>query len=119
MWQDHRGSWHVLYHRMFDNGTTTLPYGQGSGADKGAEGGWSGGHAFSKDGITWSTISRAYNTTVQLEDGSSIRFISRERPKLLMGPNGRPAYLSNAVQPKQAAGADSGVTHTLVVPLNV
>ena len=21
MWQDHRGNWHVLYHRMFDNGT--------------------------------------------------------------------------------------------------
>jgi hypothetical protein len=52
MWVDHRMHWHVLYHRMFDNGTTTLPYGQGSGADKGAEGGWSGGHAFSKDGIS-------------------------------------------------------------------
>jgi hypothetical protein len=52
MWVDHRQHWHVLYHRMFDNGTTTLPYGQGSGADAGAEGGWSGGHAFSKDGIS-------------------------------------------------------------------
>jgi hypothetical protein len=35
---------------MFDNGTTTLPDGQGSGADHGPEGGWSGGHAFSADG---------------------------------------------------------------------
>eukprot|EP01052_Picozoa_sp_SAG31_P029540 SAG31_NODE_2944_length_4874_cov_30.998953_5_plen_160_part_00 len=146
MWIDHRQNWHVLYHRMFDNGTTTLPYGQGSGADKGAEGGWSGGHAFSrvraqpsralplalasstvpmtcyvpwKDGIKWSTISRAYNTSVPLADGSSVRFVSRERPKLLMGKDGQPAFLSNAVQPKQKAGPDSGVTHTLVVPLNV
>jgi len=37
-----------------------------------------------------------------------------------MGEDGRPAYLSNAVQPVQAgAGADAGVTHTLIVPLNV
>ena len=75
--------------------------------------------AFSKDGIKWSPISRAYNTTVPLEDGSEVTFVSRERPKLVNGANGRPAYLSNAVQPKQAAGPDSGVTHTLVVPLNV
>ena len=75
--------------------------------------------AFSKDGIEWSPISRAYNTTVPLEDGSEVTFVSRERPKLVNGANGRPAYLSNAVQPKQAAGPDSGVTHTLVVPLNV
>jgi len=43
---------------------------------------------------SWSTISRAYNTTVPLVDGTSIRFVSRERPKLLMGADGRPAYLS-------------------------
>jgi hypothetical protein len=36
-----------------------------------------------------------------------------------MGTDGRPAYLSNAVQPQQVAGPDSGVTHTLVVPLNL
>ena len=43
---------------------------------------------------SWSTISRAYNTTVPLADGTSVRFVSRERPKLLMGADGRPAYLS-------------------------
>ena len=57
---------------------------------------------------------------VHLEDGSAVSFVSRERPKLVMGDDGRPAYLSNAVQPPQAgAGADAGVTHTLIVPLNV
>lgn len=43
---------------------------------------------------SWSKISRAYNTTVSLADGTSVRFVSRERPKLLMGADGRPAYLS-------------------------
>jgi hypothetical protein len=28
-------------------------------------------------GISWSEISRAYNTTVPLEDGTSVRFVSR------------------------------------------
>jgi hypothetical protein len=31
-----------------------------------------------KDGILWSTISRAYNTTVQMEGGGSVDFVSRE-----------------------------------------
>ena len=57
---------------------------------------------------------------MQLKDGGSVSFVSRERPKLVMGDDGRPAFLSNAVQPPQAgAGADAGVTHTLIVPLNV
>ena len=78
------------------------------------------GHSYSADGITWSPISRCANTTAQLQNGSSVTFTSRERPKLVMGEDGRPAYLSNAVQPFQKdAGADAGVTHTLVVPLNV
>lgn len=112
MWQDHRGNWHVLYHRMFDNGTDTR--------SKDAEGLWSGGHSFSYDGLTWSPITRCYNTTVFLEGGGSQAFVSRERPKLILGPDGRPTHLSNAVQPLQSgAGADAGVTHTLVVALNV
>ena len=57
---------------------------------------------------------------MQLQGGGSVSFVSRERPKLVMGDDGRPAFLSNAVQPAQAgAGADAGVTHTLIVPLNV
>ena len=98
---------------MFDNGTDT--------PSKSAEGSWSGGHAFSRDGLVWSSITRAYNTTVHFADGTPpISFVSRERPKLLLDQQGRPTHLSNAVQPPQAgAGPDAGVTHTLVVPLNV
>jgi len=127
MWQDHRGNWHVLYHRMFDNGTSCNGYPAWNPDGKvpahpckSAEGLWSMGHSFSKDGKVWSPISRCANTTAQLTDGTSVTFVSRERPKLVMGSDGRPAWLSNAVQPSQAnAGPDAGVTHTLVVPLNV
>lgn len=111
MWKDFRGNWHVLYHRMFDNGSSVpSPH---------AEDIWSGGHSFSADGLVWSPITRCYNTTVFLQDGSNISFVSRERPKLVMDASGRPTHLSNAVQPPQTAGPDAGVTHTLVVPLNV
>lgn len=127
MWIDHRSNWHVIYHRMFDNGTDCNGYPDGgpSGVPPAKpctapEGRWSMGHSFSRDGLVWSPIFRTANTTVQLEDGESITFTSRERPKLLHGEDGRPAYLSNAVQPFQTgASADTGVTHTLVVPLNV
>jgi hypothetical protein len=126
MWQDHRGAWHVIYHRMFDNGTDCNGYPSwnpdGKTPDKpckSPEGLWSMGHSYSKDGIVWSPISRCANTTVWLEDGSTTTFVSRERPKLVMDESGRPGWLSNAVQPPEAnAGPDAGVTHTLVVPLN-
>jgi hypothetical protein len=112
---------------MFDNGTDCNGYPSfhpdGKVPEKPCkhpEGMWSMGHSYSgDDGITWSPIVRCANTTAQLTNGSSVTFTSRERPKLVMGQNGRPAFLSNAVQPFQAAGADAGVTHTLVVPLNV
>jgi hypothetical protein len=127
MWVDHREHWHVIYHRMFDNGTDCNGYPDGGPGGvpptkpcKSPEGMWSMGHSFSADGLNWSPITRCANTTAQLQNGSSVTFTSRERPKLVMGEDGRPAYLSNAVQPFQAgAGADAGITHTLVVPLNV
>lgn len=124
MWVDHRNHWHALYHRMFDNSTACEGYFKWNTPAcpfrPQAECRWSGGHSYSADGIHWSPISRAYNTTVHLQDGGAVSFVSRERPKLVMGDDGRPAFLSNAVQPPQAgAGADAGVTHTLIVPLNV
>ena len=121
MWKDHRDNWHVIYHRMWDNGTDCNGYNGTTGAwnpdgsvpvkpCKSPEGRWSMGHSFSADGLNWSPITRAANTTLFLEDGTSIDFDSRERPKLIFGEDGRPAYLSNAVQPYQKnAGADAGV----------
>ena len=126
MWVDTRQNWHALYHRMFDNGTDCNGFPDwrpdGTTPEKpctSPEGMWSMGHSYSDDGLTWSPITRAANTTAFLVDGTSVTFQSRERPKLILDEDGRPGWLSNAVQPFQSgAGADGGVTHTLVVPLN-
>ncbi len=101
MYQDKRDNWHVLYHRMFDpNGTSPIP-----------SPGWAGGHSFSRDGLKWSNIRRAYNTSVQFTDGTSAELKRRERPKLIFAEDGRtPKYLSNGVQ----GPLD---TYTLIVPI--
>jgi hypothetical protein len=102
MWQDQRGNWHVLYHRMFDPaGSSPIP-----------SPGWAGGHAYSADGITWSNISRCYNTSIPLEDGTSIEALRRERPKLLFDAQKRPIYLFNGAQMP-------GGTYTIGAPLAV
>ena len=58
MWIDSRGHYHVLYHKMFDpSGGSPIP-----------SPGWCGGHSYSIDGISWSNISRSYNTSVNFKD---------------------------------------------------
>lgn len=103
MWKDQRGHWHILYHKMFDPpGPNPIP-----------SPGWTGGHSFSEDGIHWSPIYRAYNTTVLFEDGRTVEMLRRERPKLIFRPDGvTPTHLSNGVVDPD------GKTHTMVVPLN-
>ena len=101
LWVDRRGYWHVLYHLMFDPDPKE-PCGLNSG-----------GHSFSIDGTSWSPIFHAYNTTIQLEDGSSYTFSRRERPKLLFNTQGIPTHLYNGV-----ISADYGV-YTLVAPLKL
>lgn len=80
---------------MFDNGTNT--------PSTGPEGLWSGGHSFSADGLTWSPITRCYNTTVFLEGGGSQAFVSRERPKLIIGSDGRCANELNDTRDKESS----------------
>ena len=55
-------------------------------------------HAFSLDGKRWqwSTVP-AYNTTVRMADGSSVRLNRRERPHLLFDADGTPTHLYTAV----------------------
>jgi hypothetical protein len=102
MWTDSRGHWHVLVHRMFD------PPGGGAIPSPG----WAGGHAFSRDGLTWSNISRCYNTTIRMRVGTSWEALRRERPKLLFDRAGNMQYLFNGV-----ATAHEG-TYTLAVPID-
>jgi hypothetical protein len=101
MWVDKRGHWHALVHKMFD------PPGAGPC------GIWAGGHLFSVDGLRWSTIARAYNTTFVTTDGASTAVQRRERPKLLFADDGvTPKFLYNGV-----ISADGSEVYTAVAPL--
>ena len=69
--------------------------------------------AAAAEGITWSEISRAYNTTVLLSNGTTVNFARRERPKLLFDTDGvTPIMLTNGVRPFV------GHSWTLAVPLD-
>eukprot|EP01063_Lacrimia_lanifica_P028794 TRINITY_DN4273_c1_g1_i5.p1 TRINITY_DN4273_c1_g1~~TRINITY_DN4273_c1_g1_i5.p1 ORF type:complete len:430 (+),score=102.83 TRINITY_DN4273_c1_g1_i5:48-1337(+) len=117
MWRDHRGNWHMLYHRMYD------PFGPldpnwGTYANTVPEGsaippGWSGGHAFSRDGLTWSALSRSYNTSFVDTAGAVHAVGRRERPKLIFDSDGRATHLYNGLD-YHGVG-----TYTMVAPLNV
>jgi hypothetical protein len=74
---DHRGNYHMLFN--------ALPY-------KCAPKFNQGGHAWSKDGITWNSNPRvgAFTTTVQFTDGTSIKCERRERPQMVVGSDGKP-----------------------------
>ena len=73
--------------------------------------GWAGGHAFSADGLKWSTWNRCYNTSLPLTNGTTVEVNRRERPKLLFDPKGKPTHLYNG------AITDWG-TYTIVAPIN-
>lgn len=87
MYQDHRGHWHALFHQ-FDVSPGPTPF-------------WAGGHAFSEDGLTWSNITQAYNTTVITDDGKTYYAGRRERPKMLFDASGFPTHLFNGVALQQ------------------
>ena len=58
-----------------------------------------GGHAWSKDGVTWSEPRvGAFNTTVSFTDGTVITCERRERPQMIMDPEtNNPGVLMTAV----------------------
>ena len=116
MWIDTRGHYHVLYHRMFDAyGLLDSNWGKYNASSKPPGGpvphGWAGGHAFSADGLKWSTWNRCYNTSLPLTNGTTVEVNRRERPKLLFDPKGKPTHLYNG------AITDWG-TYTIVAPIN-
>ena len=53
-----------------------------------------GGHAWSTDGINWSTPRvGAFDTTIQFSDGTSMKCERRERPQMVLDKDGRPVAL--------------------------
>jgi hypothetical protein len=81
---DKRGAWHALFHVWSEALAPTCVDANVSA------------HAFSEDGVSWYFSPRQpYNTTVALDDGTSFITPTRERPKLLFGPDGEPTHLYN------------------------
>lgn len=92
---DHRGNYHILFN--------ALPY-------KCVPKFQQGGHAWSKDGIEWSTPRvGAFDTTVQFTDGSNMKCERRERPQMVLGKDGMPLALISAVTgcPRALGGRES------------
>jgi hypothetical protein len=81
---DHRGNWHMLVN-AFPGGCTPKVQ--------------QGGHAWSKDGVTWSEPrSGAYNTTFVTTDGQTITCGRRERPQIIQDPiTGKPLVMTAGV----------------------
>lgn len=77
LFRDTRGNFHILTHYF-----TQAP----------------GGHAFSKDGLSWKFAGQAYNHTIELNNGTDVTISRRERPQVL-SVNGTPRYLYTGVQP--------------------
>ena len=89
IFRDARGNFHILTH---DFGQPT------------------GGHAFSKDGLSWTFAGNAYGNGMEYEDGSVVSFSRRERPQVL-SLGGEPAFLFTGVQPQ------AGLSYTQVQPI--
>ena len=79
VFQDHRGNYHMLFN--------ALPY-------KCVPKFQQGGHAWSTDGINWSTPRvGAFDTTIQFTDGTSMKCERRERPQMVLDKDGKPVAL--------------------------
>lgn len=80
---DHRGNYHMLLNTL---PWACLPKDQ------------QGGHAWSRDGITWSEPRvGAYNTTVPFTDGTVMTCERRERPQMLLDDDGRPLAMVTGI----------------------
>lgn len=83
-----------------------------------------GGHAFSRDGVSWTySTTVPFTNYVEYIDGSSILLQRRERPHLIFDDAGYITHLTNGVQPAPTAtkappkGFANDFTFTLVQPV--
>ena len=96
-WLDPRGRYHVLFHCHW-------PHSEGASSPAPGD---QGGHAFSRDGVVWTTSAvQPFNETVELRGGSAITYEARQRPHLVLGgdgvagasPSGSPVALVTGVK---------------------
>ena len=94
VWRDNRG-FHALLHAM-DGGVK-----------------YCGVHAFSEDGVSWTSGGWAYGATVNFTDGGAFTFSRRERPHPVIDASGALIGISNGVQ---YGGPFGDATFTLFQP---
>merc|ERR1711976_1029488 len=91
---DNNGNFHAVFHHMYGEGTTSQ---------------WwmdtCGGHAFSRDGISWIYSGVAWGNPehprgyiANFTDSSSFNFTRLERPHLIFDGQGNPTHLVSAAQ---------------------
>jgi hypothetical protein len=96
---DARGHAHALYHSM----------------EAGDDPRYSGGHAFSADGVSWTYSGLAFGGVVAFTDNTTFAFSRRERPHVLFAADGTtPVALSSGVQ---YGGLYGDAVFTLVQPI--
>ena len=117
LYQDGNGNFHAVFHHMYGANTDTA---------------WwllaAGGHAYSRDGLTWVYTGLAWGNstsqgyTAHFDDGSEYRFTRLERPFVILNEtDGDPAFLACAAQygTSQSASAANGgdASFTLIQPV--
>ena len=131
LYMDDDGYYHAVFHHMYGSGTKTQWWLDATG-----------GHAFSKDGWTWTYTGVAwgnatsrYNTPagqgahVPFDDGTTVKFTRLERPHLIFGNSkggqlrGDPTHLICSAQYGTGTNPGSGAQnddacYTLVIPIN-
>ena len=105
LWRSPRG-WHAIFHSDVTNEYK----------------GVAGGHAFAEsfEGPWHFSHDNAYGNEVALTDGRTVKLLNRERPKLLLTPDGQPHYLSNGAKwlvGREGEGGGCDRTFTLVQPI--
>ena len=91
MWQDKRGSWHIIFHVYNTNDGKQ----GGPGACRNTT---VAGHLFSTDGLAWHAgTTPPYSSQVEMSDGRTITVSTRERPNIFFDSEGQMTHLFNAV----------------------
>jgi hypothetical protein len=117
LYQDKAGFFHAVFHHMYGANTDSA---------------WwllaAGGHAFSRDGVSWTYTGVAWGNSTspgydaKFDDGTGYHFTRLERPFVVLNEtDGDPAFLVNAAQygTSQSASAANGgdASFTLVQPV--
>jgi len=123
-WKMSASSWKGPYHNITKSYETALDVGEDPHAFRTKRGYHMLNHnsgpastklVYSRDGVTWSEAENdAYNGTLHWSDGSTTEVCRRQRPYVVMGEDGMPAYLWNGVMDNLSGECEPDPTWSLV-----